>query len=81
MWEGGDVFCLGTCFVWIFQAWEWPEIEWNSASSVTTLQVRPSSVGDVRRRRRSDGYDTLRLDKVCLAPESGWTQDKKDRDN
>ena len=55
----------------------WPEIERNYASSVTTTQVRPFSVGDVG---RGDGCDTPRSDEVCLAPECGWFQKKKDHD-
>ena len=55
----------------------WLEIEGYSVSSVTTTQVRPFSVGDVE---RSDGYDTPKSDKVCLARECGWFGIKKGHD-
>ena len=56
---------------------EWLEAEVNSVSSITAAEVRPSLVGDFL---ESDGHDTPRVDKVCLARECAWIKDKKDHD-
>ena len=56
---------------------EWLDAEVKSASSVTTAEVRSSLAGCVG---RSDGCDTPRLDKKCLAQECDWIKDKRKHD-
>ena len=57
----------------------WLVNEENSASSVVTAPMRPSSVGDVG--ESGGGNGTPMLDNACLVSECGWIEDKTDHCN